>query len=50
MAEVSLKVLRGEFLGGQCKYESAQRNPGLLKYQHTETLLPTCLELKITRP
>lgn len=50
MAEVSLRVLRGEFLGGPCKYESAQRNPSLLKYQHTEILLPTCLELKITRP
>ena len=50
MAGVSLKVLRGKFLGGQCKCESAQRNPGLLKYQHTETLLPSCFELKITRP
>lgn len=50
MAGVSLKVLRGKFFGGQYKYESAQRNPGLLKYQHTETLLPSCFELKITRP
>lgn len=27
MAEVSLKVLRGEFLGGQCKYESEESRP-----------------------
>lgn len=50
MAGVSPQVLRGKVLGGHNKYESAWRNPGLIKYKHTETLLPSCFELKITRP